>query len=234
MPAWPNLESLSVLFHISSPSGAWYFQGPKGEGYITEGYEITDAMYPPLESTAEDRNLDMDVDEEGLHRYDGVSASFRVKPMDETLVPFLLSFAKAASSMHKLKEAAIWTAISWSPYDAYEGYEEEDFNAAEEIGKRTDGQLAWGIVYAKPGGCPLDTKPGEHSSNARQIWWKVGKWRPNLYLHEQFQQIGVDQDERLIEYWNDDEYGQGLVESRVFGNSLIFGHGNSGANSHTY
>lgn len=57
-PAWPSLESLNVCFHISAPSGQWYFYGPNGEGRNDTGCQITEALYPPLENTDEDNTLD--------------------------------------------------------------------------------------------------------------------------------------------------------------------------------
>ena len=54
-PSWPKLESLSVMFHMASPSGAWYFKGPISVG-AQEGFEIGEMSYPPLETTEEDEN----------------------------------------------------------------------------------------------------------------------------------------------------------------------------------
>lgn len=136
--------------------------------------------------------------------------------MDETLVPFLSGFANAATSMKNLKEAVIWTALRWNPYDAYGIYEEGDFDAKEEIGKYTQGRLAWGIAYVKPGELALDTHPGVNFCDSRQIWWKVGKWRPDAEFHDRFQQIGRNHEENLIEYWHGEEYGDELVESQIF------------------
>jgi hypothetical protein len=52
----PFLQYIFLMFHMVSPSGAWYFEGPRGEGRALAGYELDDSSYPPLETT-EDYDL---------------------------------------------------------------------------------------------------------------------------------------------------------------------------------
>lgn len=54
-PSWPNLENLNVMFHIDSPSGSWYFQGPSGEEKHDKGDTIQEHLaYPPLDESESD------------------------------------------------------------------------------------------------------------------------------------------------------------------------------------
>jgi hypothetical protein len=72
--------------------------------------------------------------------------------------------------------------------------------------------LAWGLAYyTRTRSEAFAQNPGEIRCEARQIWWKVGQWRPNPELHSLFQQIGrCKHGEALKEYWDDDEFGQEL------------------------
>ncbi|KAF2786876.1 hypothetical protein K505DRAFT_330045 [Melanomma pulvis-pyrius CBS 109.77] len=201
-PSWPNLETVSVMFHMATPSGAWYFQGLPNIG-ATEGFDITDESYPPLTPTDNDTEAD---DETGDFEWDGnrVGAQYRVRPNNKTLVPFLTAFAKAAAQMPSLKEVALWSPLKFSASDVkeYEGHED-----AEKDG-------AWGIAYNKPGIEAFSTNPGTDFSGARQIWWRVGKWRPDPELHDLFQQIGRGKHgEGLEEYWDE---GEGLGPRDLF------------------
>lgn len=47
---FPNLETLSIMFHPMTPSGSWYFRGLAGRGANVTGYQVIDDMYPPLTS----------------------------------------------------------------------------------------------------------------------------------------------------------------------------------------
>ncbi|KAF2180483.1 hypothetical protein K469DRAFT_672349 [Zopfia rhizophila CBS 207.26] len=219
--SWPNLESLDVMFHMVSPSGSWYFEGPKGEGHDTAGFKITNSSYPPLEETSDDKDMDYELAESGDRRSTTDNSHFRVAPNDTTLGLFIAGFAKAAAEMPSLREAAIWSPLRWYPGEDLE--EEYDLHPQN---IRTS--LAWGIAYIAPGGLALNTNPGENYSQARQIWWKVAKWRPDPQLHDLFHQIGRQKHgEDLKEYWNDDEYGEELIDRYVF-EGFIFGDGEPG------
>ncbi|KAF9700875.1 hypothetical protein EKO04_001095 [Ascochyta lentis] len=53
-PLWANLETLSVLFHMSTPSGSWYFSGLPGVGATQEYEVIPDRPCLPLAPTSQD------------------------------------------------------------------------------------------------------------------------------------------------------------------------------------
>ncbi|KAH7393077.1 hypothetical protein BKA66DRAFT_457519 [Pyrenochaeta sp. MPI-SDFR-AT-0127] len=216
---WPYLESIAIMFHISSPSGRWYFQGPNGDGHDTKGFEVTDASYPPLMDTPNDETLDEDADDNGVDVSTTTSCKFRVQPNDEVLVPFLTSFARAASNMPALKEACLWTPLLWDPSDVA-GY--QDFNETQ-IAKWPGGALAWGITYVAPATLGFHIFPGQHYSDSRQLWWTTGNWRPSDELHHLFHSIG-DQTTGLIEHWGHEQYGQKLALRPIFEKFEVFGY----------
>jgi hypothetical protein len=221
VPAWPNLEKLSVMFHMTSPNGSWYFRGLQNEG-ATEGYTIDEQSYPPVTNEgkvrAEDRKWDLR--ENYLDWNDHSSTQYRVVPNEDTLVPFLTSFARAATSMPSLTQAALWSPIDISPVDV--GESDEEF----ELENSNDHQyLAWGLAYIKPGTDAFLDHPGEEISReiskeiskVRQIWWKVAKWRPDPELHKLVQAIGYQEHgEGLQEHWVDSRYGQDLIRREPF------------------
>lgn len=210
-PHWPYLETINIRFHMTTPSGTWYFKGLEGEGRI-DGYELSENSYPPLEKTTEDAFWDDREDE--ICRDATASAQFRVMPNDETLLPFLAAIAKATAHMPSLHELALWCPLHFSAYDMGDIYEEYDITELITAGSK---DMAWGIAYSKPGVEAFSDMPGENYSAARQLWWKVGKWRPSAELSEMFRRIGRQQHgEELIEYWGDEEGRDGLVEREVF------------------
>lgn len=239
-PIWPNLESLNVTFHIYSPSGSWYFQGPSGEGKHDKGCYIQEHLaYPPLDDNNDDewhhtctehprRNL----------------PTFRVVPINEVMEPFLESCARAAANMPRLKEALLWAPLEFHPgnrEDEESDNEDEDFGI-DEVGSEDNDEhadelieiinptavalypndaLAWGIAYLAPGGLAFDM--GQDNSPFRQLWWRVGQWRPSKELHELFQKIGEAQaSSALQEFWTDSQYGDGLVAREWFFGESIF------------
>lgn len=210
-PSWPNLESISVMFHMVTPTGTWYFQGLPGIG-ATEGFTITERSYPPLESTEEDESADYDIAD--FNWEDNMfSAQYRVNPNNEVIVPFLTAFAKAAALMPSLKQARLWSPLVFQPDDiaAYEDYD------PDQVCNKDAYDLAWGLAYSKPGLKAIMTLPGKHFCTSRQLWWKVDEWRPELELHSLFQQIGRrEHGEDLVEYWDDEWYGDHLIERCEF------------------
>lgn len=225
-PSWPNLEHFSVMFHISAPSGKWYFKGLHDEG-ATEGFDVMDDHYPPFETTEDDTRRDAQYDY--MQWDETVCAQYRVLPNEKTLRPFLKAFATAASSsMPSLKQAALWTPLNLNAIDVdgfYEEYEDEDEDGgADELanypGRRLQ-NLAWGMAYAAPreeAFFGFDAPSEQRNSQARQIWWEIGdKWRPDRDLQGLFQRIGrKEHGERLIEYWEHEYYGSGLIDRRHF------------------
>jgi len=219
-PTWPGLESISVMFHVSTPSGGWYFDGLRNENGASKGFRITKAHYPPLSSTAEDEEMDSNCD---YINWDGMRwATFRAVPREDTLVPFLTAFAKAASHMPSLKQAALWCPLKIlapcvSPfYDTYvgEGLLDSEFYALNS--KSSLYKIAWGIAYTAPG--EENFVHGEDPLQCRGLFWRVGKqWRPSTELRKFFQQIGRERyGEDLYESFEQRVYGKGLVPREVF------------------
>ncbi|KAF2130886.1 hypothetical protein P153DRAFT_287537 [Dothidotthia symphoricarpi CBS 119687] len=214
-PSWPNLESLVVMFHMVSPSGQWYFIGPNGEGHDTAAFKVTNASYPPLETTPYDEEMDGQIEEEGDRRYRGSpNTRIRMVPNDTTLRPFLAAFAKAASNMRALQEAVLWCPLAWAPND--EDDEELETDWLPENCTDRD-RLAWGVHYQATGEPNFTQQGGNLPTEVPLLWWKVGKWRPDPELHELFQQIGrTPWGDGLKEHWEDEDYGEGLVDREYF------------------
>jgi hypothetical protein len=212
-PIWPHLQKVNIKFHMVSPSGTWYFEGPRGEGRDLKGYEIDESSYPPLEMTEEDEDAEFAI-QEGTRSFQSIYCfMFRMSPNNDILGPFLTSFAKAAANMPDLRRAVLWSPLRWDVY-----YEEDDFEYFQPPYKFYSEGVSWGLVYYMPGESEsFQTYPGEVQSDARQIWWSVGEWRPNPEIHSLFQQIGRQKHgEALKEYWNDDEYSQRYVPRYYF------------------
>jgi hypothetical protein len=192
--AFPSLELLSVMFFPITPSGAWYFRGPSGRGAETTGHQITDDMYPPLtDDNAEDAQWHYEEMPQAMR----APEDFRRFPNEHTMHPFLEAFAKAAQTMQSLKAFSLWSPLARG--------------------------LAWGIAYAKPGEPATIYSPERDFCNSRQLWWKVGDWRPDSELHQLFQNIGrLQHGEEVLEYWNEGEApGQNhLPDQETFVESL--------------
>jgi hypothetical protein len=214
-PSWPNLESLVVAFHMVSPSGQWYFIGPNGQGRDTPAFKVTDASYPPLETTPYDKEMDNQIADEGDRRYRGSpNTCIRIVPNDTTLRPFLAAFARAASSMRALQEAVLWCPLKWEPNDEDSGEFETDWLPAN---CPDPGDLAWGVHYQATGQRDFTKQGGNLPTKVPLLWWKVAKWRPDPELRELFQQIGREPwGDGLQENWDDDYYEEGLVDREYF------------------
>ncbi|KAI9778755.1 MAG: hypothetical protein M1816_003908 [Peltula sp. TS41687] len=175
-PSWPCLKRLRVEFHPASPSGVWYFQGPRGEGRQAVGYEVTEQHYPPVEENEADDEWDDVWSFEG-GRYENVAPDvFRTVPIDETIEPLLEAFAKALDSSRSLEEAELFTYLSWCPSEEREReYPDPPLD---------EGKHRWGVRYLASG-------------TSRRLEWQVGDWRPSNALLQLFHGVGRDQ------YWRD-------------------------------
>jgi hypothetical protein len=141
--------------------------------------------------------------------------NFRVRPNNEVLRPFLSSFAKAAANMPDLRQAILWSPLKWNIHGGGDDYPPSMFDY---FAPPESSDLAWGLAYYVPtAGGAFRTNPGEACCKTRQIWWKVGEWRPDLELHASFQEIGRTRyGKGLKEHWEDDAYGTGLVPADMF------------------
>ncbi|KAF2686377.1 hypothetical protein K458DRAFT_476867 [Lentithecium fluviatile CBS 122367] len=206
-PASKDPFTVFIMFHMVSPSAAWYFEGPRGEGREMIGYEVNESSYPPLDTTESDKDWDTEVDEHG-RTFEHYSCShFRISPNDNMLGPFLASFAKAAANMPDLRLAILWSPLKWD-VDNGDSDEEEPFDYFEPPEEFYPGDLAWGLKYnARIGKAVFIRRPEGGSREARQIWWKVGNWRPSPEIHDLFREIGREKyGEALKEHW-DDRFG---------------------------
>ncbi|KAL1606403.1 hypothetical protein SLS60_003806 [Paraconiothyrium brasiliense] len=192
-PSWPNLEVLNVTFHIMTPSGEWYFN-PLKHG-SKSGYAITEADYPPYEETDPDRD---DVDY--IDWANIIRGQNRVVPNNDTLVPLLQSFAKAAAYMPRLKQALLWAPLQLSGAD---GLNLSSLTKHAKSAKSCD-PLAWGLVYSSSDAEGFMDGRGHRVESSRQIWWQVANWRPDPALHSMIKEIGKDRHgENLLEYWHE-------------------------------
>jgi hypothetical protein len=209
-PSWPNLESLVVVFHMVSPSGHWYFTGPDGESRSTAVLQVTDASYPPLEMTSLDEDIVAQIEAEGDMRNTDMNTRFRVVPNDTTLRPFLAAFAKAASRMSALREAALWCPLAWRLSGDY-GPHWADLLSDD---CKDTSKVAWGLHY-KAEGQPRSSQKESSLTEVPVFPWSVGMWCLDDELHKLFQQIGqapwVD---GLEEHWAELE-NRGYFESLV-------------------
>ncbi|CAI6333618.1 unnamed protein product [Periconia digitata] len=205
-PNWPNLKYLHVEFTHYSPSGTWYFQGPQGEGSDTSpGYEITKAHYEPMEANSTDNEYDTKT---RVGRYvTHTDTQFRIVPIERTLNPLLISFARAAACMPSLRKAVLCTCLEFNPRDIYDYY--NDF--LEEIEQKggTNGDcnlMDWGIAYAKPGENIPIKGMGHTNCASRQFWWMTQDWRPDTTLCTLIHKIGAQQHgKEAIDHWASDQ-----------------------------
>lgn len=160
-PTWPKLESLSVHFHLASPPGACYFCGPDGESRDTEGYQITSEVYSYLTPISSDKERDLEKGENSLHDWDGVAASFRLRPIEETLTPFLTALTRAAQAMHRVWRTILWASMTWASNDVEDMYDTSTFDAAAKISSWHTSPLAWRVALAQAGCVPYLEWPSQ-------------------------------------------------------------------------
>lgn len=106
----------------------------------------TESNYPPLKETGDEESFDYRLEDEGDRRSTTEPAGFRVVPIDKKLVPLFTAFAKAATTMPKLKAAALWSYVMWKSGELEVHYEPEDLVDAPGAGQH----LAFGIQYLRP------------------------------------------------------------------------------------
>ncbi|PSN75520.1 hypothetical protein BS50DRAFT_644411 [Corynespora cassiicola Philippines] len=198
-PSWPYLENISIMFHMSTPSGSWYFRGLPGVG-ATEGFDVDDA-YPPHTTIDRDAKDDDEICNM-IWEHNCASTRSPDELNDEILVPFLVAFGKATTiSMPSLKEFKLRLPLRFylpADIDVYQGFDSSQVSTTERS------YLTWGIAYTRPGMKAFITLPGENFSEHRHLWWLVGEWRPTPELHQSFQKIGERQGEGLAEYLGDE------------------------------
>jgi hypothetical protein len=209
---WPNLEVLHVSFHPASPSGAWYFRGLEAES-VTQGFDVESSHYQPLAKTEEDEHADVEFDYPEWNM--PLSVQFRIKPVEETIEPFLSAFATATKAMPSLKQAALWSPVTFRPSDMGGAYESLGVDSGTE---HLCGKLAWGLAYTSPGvSRNFFSAKNTAKSHARQIWWSTGDWQPSAQLGRSIQEIGRSSyGDEVLEHRDHDRLVQGLDSRSSF------------------
>lgn len=196
-PHWPYLEHLHVQFHMSTPSGSWYFDEPAGLslGGAKVGYRVAEAeMYPPVVHTENDDLLDLETCEMDLDEARNNALQYRVVPNNAALIPFLTEFAKATLHMPRLRTFALWSSLSFDLGRTDKAYENFDFESISNLPKDIQrmAEFAWGIAYTGPYERAFNGDNERDVIGKRQVWWRTSSWRPEAGLHELFQRIRGD------------------------------------------
>ncbi|GKT52869.1 hypothetical protein ColTof4_13158 [Colletotrichum tofieldiae] len=215
---WPNMESLEVKFHPVTPTGSWYFVGPRGEGSNVQGYPVDGIEYSGGGQVIEGDTIIMG---HAPCRPSG----WRLKPNPETLHPFLTAFAKAAAKMPRLKEAMIWSPIWWSP--GSHARARFSYHSSFDM-MNNQRPLGWGIGYNAPGtdreSDGLDSAASEESDNenVRLFEWRTGSWEPSEELKDLFHEIGRKEfGDEFDDDWDPDANQEDLFfEGFCFGKEL--------------
>ena len=174
-PSWLHLRRLHVEFHPASPSGAWYFQGPQGEGRHAIGYEVTEEHYPPFEENETDEEWDDTWDFEGGRQENVAPDMFRMASIDDMIEPLLEAFAKALDSMQSREEAELFTYLSWCPSE-----EREKEYPDQPLDREKKEKHRWGVRYLAGG-------------TSDRLEWQVGDWRPSKALLQLFNGVASEQ-----------------------------------------
>lgn len=178
LPTWPELKVISIGFKPMMPSGAWYFQGPGGEGRDATGYQVNEEHYPPVEPNEADEERDEFWEEQSDRYENAINDEFRIVPIDENIEPLLEAFAKVLRRMPMLQKAQLYTSLGWDPNsDMEDKYPDRP---------PKDDKFRWG-VQCLPG--------------VPQIKWQVGDWRPSQALRELFQRNVGREGKELEEEW---------------------------------
>ena len=194
-PHWPNLEHLHVIFHMSTPSGSWYFDEPTGLslGSAKVGYRVAEAdMYPPLVFSEKDDLLWWETCEMDLLEAQCNDFQYRVVPNNATLVPLLTGFAKATGHMPRLRTFALWSPLRFGLSPTDEAYEDFDFESISDVPKDIlyTARFAWGIAYTGPYEKSFIDDHKRDVTGKRHMWWRTSSWRPEAGLYELFRNIG--------------------------------------------
>lgn len=195
--SWPNLKRLAIEFHPSTPSGSWYFDGPRDVKTDAVGYAVTDDHYPPVTENEEDNDLDNVCED----CYGGImdtlsSDCFRTNPVEQTIEPFLEAFARALRNMPVLQEAVLYSLTTWEPTE-----EDDDYYHENDFINPGQSWYRWSVRYVV-------------SEGKDRLEWRVGEWRPSEALLQLFQDLGSGYTGKELEVeWMDVEWSQSRYHS---------------------
>ncbi|KAK4128909.1 hypothetical protein N657DRAFT_608773 [Parathielavia appendiculata] len=179
---WSRMRRLIIEFHPLRPDGSWYFVGPRGEDPHPEGFAISEAdHYPPLQTTAEDEEVDeqWDEDPQGGEEVDYFPNVFRTEPLAERIEPLLSAFASAVKNMGALEEAELFAYLAWYPSEsrADEYGDEAPYDSEKGVHR-------WGVRYLAGDG------NGDEGPVQAAVQWQVGDWRPSQSVLDLFENLG--------------------------------------------
>ncbi|KAL2884298.1 hypothetical protein SGCOL_000239 [Colletotrichum sp. CLE4] len=178
--AWPNLKSLEVKFHPVTPTGSWYFMGPRGEGKDVQGYPVEGVEYV---SQSQNAHSDTIIFGHAPCRPSG----WHLKPNPNTLYPLLTAFAKSAASMPRLREAMIWSPIWWYLGDHVS--DKFSYNKGFDM-MNSQRSLGWGIGYTAPDADEVSGSVRSDDEDVRLFEWRTGSWEADETLKQLFHKIG--------------------------------------------
>ncbi|KAI2625698.1 hypothetical protein GGR54DRAFT_629212 [Hypoxylon sp. NC1633] len=173
---WASIETVTVSFDHTSPSGKWYFEDDEfNDPTSNEPLPAnTPEHYPPGYGTeadskaalAFDRSMSLERNKDTLYRY---------LPSDEVMMPLLEAFARRLESTPSLRYASLETELD------------------HRDGLLGDRDYSWFVSYYAPGkSCEFDEcmdEPDAGLSQAR-IFFHTYDWRPERRLINLFRTVG--------------------------------------------
>ncbi|KAJ1325457.1 hypothetical protein MN608_08650 [Microdochium nivale] len=202
---WPRMRRLKVEFHLASPDGLWYFDGPADGRHNQRNYldrkdeNQTFAVGPehyPREAAAPEIEAEIhDVLEGRKSRMVSTDPYnvhlFRVVPRRETVEPLLKAFAKAIArdNMPCLVDAELFAWLCWRPRVEEDLEDDESLLAEWET-------YRWGVKYISSTGQQQGEEEKIEGENRREgiVQWQVGDWRPSQDVLDVFEQLGIRQE----------------------------------------
>ncbi|KAJ1323564.1 hypothetical protein MN608_10808 [Microdochium nivale] len=199
---WSRMRRLRIEFHLASPDGLWYFDGPADgrhnqRNYLDQKDEnqtfVVGPEHYPREVAAPEIEAEIhDVLEGRKSRMVSTDPHdvhlFRIVPRRETVEPLLKAFAKAIArdNMPRLEDAELFAWLCWSPRVEEDLEDDESLDAELET-------YRWGVKYIAPIGPQRENMEGEHQREGI-VQWQVGDWRPSQDVLHAFEELGVTQE----------------------------------------
>lgn len=195
-PFWQNLEHLNVHFHMTTPSGTWYFRAQsRSQNPVQSIPAPSNTQVPPGYGSSEEDDIVAALQYSDLENtmLSGYPPSvFRLVPNEELLAPLIGAFAQACLQIPSLKVASLSTTIAVP---------------LEFEGRRTYTPSEWGIWFAAPGASfhwQLQLEPAfRDDMGQRRLVFDTKHWQPDEHLCNLLRGIGRER------------YGEELVEKHV-------------------
>ncbi|KAH6685309.1 hypothetical protein F5X68DRAFT_241474 [Plectosphaerella plurivora] len=159
-----------------------------------KGFAISNEHYPPLQTTAEDEEVDEQYDEDpqGGEEVDWFPDVFRTEPVPEKVEPLLAAFATAVNHMGAIEDAELFAYLAWYPSERRaEWYRDEALCDSEKSVHR------WGVRFLV----------GDKGRAQGVVQWHVGDWRPSRSVMSLFEDLGRQEWlEFKYEAWTNTQY----------------------------